>query len=190
MEELFIIVGLGNPGKKYEKTWHNAGFNVVDYFSNKHNIQINKIKFKGIIGEGNISGKKVILLKPQTYMNLSGESVKEIVEWYKIPIKNLLVIYDDIDVELGKIKVKHKGSSGSHNGMKSIIYHMISDEFPRLRVGIGKPPLHYSLVDFVLSSIREEHSEKVFESYKKACDAIETFLSGGIDATMNKFNGK
>ncbi|PLX33823.1 MAG: aminoacyl-tRNA hydrolase, partial [Clostridiales bacterium] len=134
---MHIIVGLGNPGKKYAGTRHNAGFEVLDHFAEKHGIKINKIKFKGLLGEATLKGEKVLLLKPQTFMNLSGRSVREIAEFYKIEIDRLIVVYDDIDTPLGKIRIRKKGSAGTHNGMKDIIYNLITDEFPRIRIGIG-----------------------------------------------------
>jgi peptidyl-tRNA hydrolase, PTH1 family len=190
MEDLFIIAGLGNPGAKYTNTWHNAGFSVIDILAKMTDIGVNKLKFKALIGEGRYKGKRIILVKPQTYMNLSGESLRDILDWYKIPLENLLVIYDDIDIPIGKIRLRKRGSSGSHNGMKSIIYNLNADDFPRLRIGIGKPPQNWDLADYVLSAIPRENWEEVFESYKNACQVVGIYLEDGIETAMNKFNSK
>lgn len=188
MEELFIIAGLGNPGNRYDNTRHNVGFEAVDLLAHKYSISINRLKFKALSGEGTIGGKRVMLVKPQTFMNLSGEALREIMEWYKLPIDRLLVIYDDIDLDMGKIRVRGKGSSGTHNGMKSIIYQLQNDGFPRVRIGIGKPPVGWDLADFVLSKFGPESRKIMNESIDKACGAVATFLSQDLNSAMNIYN--
>ena len=182
-----IIVGLGNPGKKYSGTRHNVGFDILDYFGKIHGIKITKIKFKALIGEGNIKGEKVILVKPQTYMNLSGESVMRICEYYNVSLDDLLVIYDDIDIDVGRIRIRKSGSAGSHNGMKNIIYLLNDKNFPRLRIGIGKPS-RQDLADFVLARFNKEEVEAMKDCVDKSISAIEEYLVSGIDSAMNKYN--
>lgn len=182
-----IIVGLGNPGRKYENTRHNIGFITVDYIAQKHKIKINKIKHKALIGEGMIEGKKVILIKPQTYMNLSGQSVREVMHYYKEDINNLTVIYDDIDIEVGKIRIRKKGSAGTHNGMRSIIYDLMSDEFPRIRIGIGKDS-ERELTHYVLGKFQEEEEKAIETAVKNAAKAVETLVTESIDKAMNEYN--
>ncbi|HHW48224.1 MAG TPA: aminoacyl-tRNA hydrolase [Clostridiaceae bacterium] len=189
MEDFFLIAGLGNPGKKYDNTRHNVGFDTIDMLSYKFGIKVNKLKFKALTGEGSIEGKRVLLLKPQTFMNLSGESVREAVEWYKPSLNNLIIIYDDIDIPLGKIRVRAKGSAGSHNGMKSVIYQIQSDEFPRVRIGIDKPPENWDLADYVLSKFNEQEREVIDNSIKRAAEAVVTIIKSGTEAAMNLYNG-
>jgi len=186
---MYVIVGLGNPGKKYNYTRHNVGFDVIDYLSKVHDIKVNKIKHKAIIGEGIIGGEKVILVKPQTYMNLSGESVEKLVYYYDLDMDNLVIIYDDIDTDLGRIRIRKKGSAGTHNGMKNIIYLLNNDEFIRVRVGIGKPNGSQPLADFVTSKFRKDEVGLIAESIVNAGKAIEEMMENGIDISMNKFNG-
>jgi PTH1 family peptidyl-tRNA hydrolase len=188
LEDLFIIIGLGNPGKKYENTRHNVGFDTVELLSRRHGITITKLKHKALLGDGKISGKRVILVKPQTFMNLSGESVREILEWYKVPVKNIIIIYDDIDLPAGKLRLRPKGSAGTHNGMRSVIYQIESDEFPRIRIGVGGPPEGWELADYVLSKLSGEDKKKVEEAIVYAADAVEEIVKSGIDVAMNKFN--
>jgi len=188
MENLFIVAGLGNPGRRYENTRHNVGFETIDFLSDKYKINVSKVKFKAVIGDGDIEGERVILVKPQTFMNLSGECVREIIEWYKIPLSNIIIIYDDIDLPLGKIRVRTGGSSGTHNGMRSIIYQLQDDRFPRVRVGIGRPPEGWQLADFVLSKFNEEDRKKVNESIINASEAAASIIKNGVDAAMNKYN--
>ena len=161
MDDLIVVIGLGNPGRKYAETRHNVGFWVVELLASKHKIKISKLKFKALYGEGVICGKRVLLVMPQTYMNLSGESVRDIISWYKISVKNIIIIYDDIDLPTGRIRVRPKGSAGTHNGMRSVIYQIMSDEFPRVRVGIDKPPEGWDLADYVLSKFSKEDKEKL-----------------------------
>ena len=184
-----IIVGLGNPGKKYEFTRHNMGFIAVDYLGDKYSIKVNKIKFRSLIGEGNIDGEKVILVKPQTYMNLSGEAVRDIVNFYKIDINDLIVIYDDIDTELGNIRIRKFGSAGTHNGMKSIIYQLNSDRFPRVRIGIGKPN-DIPLMNYVTGRITDKEKKPLKSAVIDACDGVISIINDGLDLAMNKFNIK
>lgn len=184
---MYVIVGLGNPGRKYENTRHNIGFITLDYLAQKHKIIINKIKHKALIGEGTIEGKKVIFVKPQTYMNLSGQSVREVMHYYKEDIRNLIVIFDDIDIEVGKIRIRKKGSAGTHNGMRSIIYDLMSDEFPRIRIGIGKNP-ERKLTHYVLGKFEEEEKDAIRTAVKNAASAIETLVIESIDKAMNEYN--
>lgn len=189
LENLFVIIGLGNPGSRYDNTRHNVGFDTVDYLADKYGIKVSKLKFKALYGDGSISGERVILVKPQTFMNLSGESVREIIDWYKVPMSNLIIIYDDTDLSLGKIRVRPKGSSGTHNGMRSVIYQIQSDDFPRVRIGIGRPPESWELADFVLSKINGDDKKLINESIVNAADAAVTIVKSGVNAAMNKYNG-
>lgn len=188
MEDLIVIVGLGNPGNKFDNTKHNVGFDAIELLAHRQDIKVTKIKFKALVGEGEIAGQRVLLVKPQTYMNLSGESVREIVDWYKVPMSNVIIVYDDIDLPLGKIRVRPKGSSGTHNGMKSIIYQLQSDEFPRIRIGIGKPPANWDLADYVLSRFSEEERKLVNEGIIRAADAAEAIVKSGVERAMNLYN--
>ena len=190
MDNVYIVVGLGNLGKQYDNTRHNIGFDVINHLAKKLSIDVNKLKFKAYIGEGRVGSKKVVLVKPQTYMNLSGESVREIIDWYKIDLDKLIVIYDDVDIDFAKVRVRPKGSSGTHNGMRSIIHQIQSDEFPRIRMGIGRPPARFKLADFVLGKFTKEEQKDMDESKKHAGKCVESIISDGVDATMNKFNKK
>ena len=174
-----IIVGLGNPGEQYENTRHNVGFKVVDCIAEKLGIIVNKEKFNGLYGEGMYNGKKVMLLKPTTYMNASGDSVCTIVDFYKIPLSDLLVIYDDIDIEVGKIRIRPEGSSGTHNGMRSVIQLLGTEEFPRVRIGTGPVPEHWELVNYVLSEVPQDERPMINDAFVKACAAVEEIISNG-----------
>jgi len=185
---VIVIAGLGNPGSKYSETRHNVGFDVVDRLAQSNDIKVNKLKFKALIGEGFIGTEKVLLVKPSTYMNNSGHSIREIMEFYKLPPENLLVVVDDIDIEFATIRLKKKGSAGSHNGLKSIIYQIQVDDFPRIKVGIGKKPPYYDLADFVLSKFSLDERKLVDQAIKKASAAAEEFVKSGIDKAMNEFN--
>lgn len=185
---MYCIVGLGNPGLKYENTRHNAGFLTIDYLANKFGIDVKKSKFKSLYGQGVISGQKVMLVKPQTYMNNSGEAVREIKNFYKFDMDKLIVIYDDIDIEFGTIRIRKKGSAGTHNGMKSIIYQIQDDKFPRIKIAVGKKPEYMDLANFVLSGFTEKEAEVIREEIKLASDSIETMIESSIDMSMNKFN--
>lgn len=186
---MYIIVGLGNPGKRYEHTKHNVGFVTLDYLAQNNGIKINKIKHKALVGEGWIANKKVLLVKPQTYMNLSGNSVREIMEFYKEEAEHLIVIYDDVDIPLGSLRIRKKGSAGSHNGMKSIIYDIQSDQFPRIRIGIGADR-KMELADYVLGGFRKEEKTLMEGTIKAAASAVECLLEKGIDIAMGEYNSK
>lgn len=186
---MFVIIGLGNPGKKYDYTRHNVGFDVVDYLSKKHNIPVERIKHKALIGEGRINGKKVMLVKPQTFMNLSGEALMSIVDYYKSQNDQVIVVYDDIDTAVGKIRIRKKGSGGSHNGMRNIIYLWKNQDFPRVRVGIGQPKPGYDLADYVLSRFSKEEVDIIAPIIMRCGDAVETWMDEGIEVAMNKYNG-
>lgn len=185
---MYLIVGLGNPEEQYNKTRHNMGFNTINKIAEQYNIKIEKIKFNGLYESGIIEGKKVILLKPQTYMNLSGDSIKEFVQFYKIEKEKILVIYDDMDIEPGKIKIRKKGSSGGHNGIKSIISNLGTEEFARIRIGIGRPKFKDDAINYVIGKISEEEQEKLQEGVEKAQKATIEIIKNGIDSAMNKFN--
>lgn len=186
---MYIIVGLGNPGSKYAGTRHNAGFEVLDCLAGKHGVDIKKIKFKGLMGEGRIAGHKVLYLKPQTFMNLSGRSVREIVDFYKVDPEKLIVVYDDMDTPLGRIRIRKKGSAGSHNGMKDIIYNLMRDDFPRIRVGIGSPGKG-NLVGHVLGGFEPEEMACIRQSVEWAAEAIEVMIAEDVDQAMNRYNSK
>lgn len=186
---MYVVVGLGNPGKKYEKTRHNVGFDVIDILAKEYNISVTKIKHKALIGEGRIGSEKVLLVKPQTYMNLSGETLIDIYKYYKVDLSNIIVIYDDIDLDVGKLRIRKKGSGGTHNGMRSIVKCLGSTEFPRVRVGVSKPMPGQDLADFVLSRFRKEEVEDLERGLEKAYHAVETIIKEDIDLSMNKYNG-
>ena len=185
---MYLIVGLGNPEPDYSKTRHNMGFDVINKIAKKYEIELTRTKFDGIYGSGIIEEEKVILLKPQTFMNLSGKSIKQFVDFYKIPLENVLVIYDDMDIEIGTIKLRKKGGPGTHNGAKSVVRELSSEDFPRIRVGIGKPVDEYDAVDYVIGKLDDEIYEKLEMGINKASEAVEEFLKNGIDIAMNKYN--
>ena len=185
---MYLIVGLGNPEKEYANTRHNMGFDTINEIAEKNNIEINKNKFKGLYEKTNIQNKNVILLKPQTYMNSSGESVKEIVNFYGIETQNIIIIYDDMDIEKGTIKIRKKGGPGSHNGMKSIVQELGTTDFPRIRVGIGKPEFKNDMINYVIGKIHKEEQDILKQGTKKAAEAVEEILKNGLDSAMNKFN--
>jgi len=188
---MVIIVGLGNPGKDYEMTRHNAGFMAIDALSEKYGIDVNEKKHKAKIGKGVIDGKKVILAKPQTFMNSSGESVRELVDYYKPDIEDeLIIVYDDITLDVGGLRVRKKGSAGGHNGMKSIIAHLGSEDFKRIRVGIGEKPARMDLADWVLGHFKKEDLDALKQSLDMAVDAVSMILSDETDEAMNKYNRK
>ena len=185
---MYLIVGLGNPEEEYSKTRHNMGFNTINKISQQYNIEVKQNKFQALYGSGMIEKEKVILLKPQTYMNLSGNSVKEVVDFYKIEKEKILVIYDDMDIEPGKIKIRKKGSNGGHNGIKSIIQMLGTEDFPRIRIGIGRPEHDESKIDYVIGAIPEEEIPILEEGVEKAKEAVIEILKNGIDFAMNKLN--
>lgn len=189
-DDLFAVIGLGNPGKDYTNTRHNIGFDTIDILAEKNNISLNKIKFKSVYGEGNIDGKKVFLVKPQTFMNNSGVAVRELVQFYKIPIENIIVIVDDIDIDFAAIRIKKKGSAGTHNGLKSIINHLQRQDFPRIKIGIGKKYPNQNLADFVLSRFSKEERPDIEDSIAKAAEATEIIIKDDINQAMNKYNIK
>lgn len=185
----YLIVGLGNPGKKYEFTRHNAGFLFIDLFADKHNFKIDRLKFKSLVTDAKIGGKRCLFIKPQTFMNLSGEAVRDAAEFYKIPPEKIIVIFDDISLEPGKMRIRRKGSAGGHNGIKNIIYHMKSEDFPRIKIGVGaKPHPDYDLADWVTSSFGKSELKQLRDACDNACDALELMIDGKIDDAMGKFN--
>lgn len=186
---MYIIAGLGNPGLQYMGTRHNAGFSVIDELADKHNISIDTAKHKGMIGKGVIDGQKVILVKPMTYMNNSGECIREVMDYYKVDIDELIVIFDDISLVPGKLRIRAKGSAGGHNGIKSIIAHLGSDGFKRIKFGVGDKPKGWDLADWVLGKFPSEEFAALREGNKKACEAVECIMSEGIESAMNKYNG-
>ena len=188
---MFIIAGLGNPTLRYEGTRHNVGFEVIDTLADKYNIAVETRKSRALIGKGIIAGQKVILVKPQTYMNLSGESIGALADYYKIDEENeLLVIYDDVSLDVGQLRIRRKGSAGGHNGIKNIIAHLGTDVFPRIKVGVGEKPKGYDLADYVLGHFSGEDREIMRESYRKAADAVEMILEGDLSEAMNTYNKK
>ena len=187
---MIIIAGLGNPTKEYEGTRHNVGFQVIDKIAEKYNIAVDAKKGRAYVGKGIIEGQKVLLVKPQTYMNLSGESIRELVDYFKVdPKEELLVIYDDISLDVGQLRIRKKGSAGGHNGIKNIIAHLGTQEFPRIKVGVGDKPPRMDLADYVLSRFSKEDREKMEQAFKDAADAVEVMITEGADAAMNRFNG-
>lgn len=185
----FLIVGLGNPGKQYEGTRHNAGFMALDAIAEKHHGEIKRVKFKGLTGECRIAGKKVLLLKPSTFMNLSGQSVQEAMKFYKLSPEQVLILFDDINLEPGKLRVRRKGSDGGHNGMKNIIYLAGSDQFPRVKLGVGqKPHPDYDLADWVLSKFTSKDLEALRPALENAAAAAELIVKGNVDQAMNLYN--
>lgn len=184
---MILIVGLGNPGKQYEQTRHNIGFDVIDYMANKYNIDVNREKFKGICGEGFIENKKVILLKPLTYMNLSGESIRELANFYKLEDDEIIVVYDDISLDIGRLRIREKGSAGGHNGIKSIIQNLGGDKFPRVKVGVGQPK--DNLVNHVLGKFSKEDREHIEKVIPVVSDAIVEIVKNDAKESTNKFNG-
>lgn len=185
---MYLIIGLGNPEAEYSKTRHNMGFNTINKIAEENNIKIDKNKYQGLYEIATIERQKVILIKPQTYMNLSGKCIKEFVNFYKVQKEKILVIYDDMDIEPGKIKIRKKGSAGGHNGMKSIIEMLGTEEFPRIRIGIGRPEHNGDEINYVIGAIPEEEIPKLKEGVEKAKDAVIEILKDGLDSAMNKFN--
>lgn len=184
-----LIVGLGNPGQQYARTRHNIGFMVIDYLSEKLGVKVDKIKFKSLIGEGFVGTEKIVLAKPQTYMNLSGEAVLDLIQWYKAEPCDLLVIYDDMDLPLGKLRLRLKGSAGGHNGMKSIIHLIQSDSFPRLRIGIGRPKNdNVESVNHVLGRFGEEEDLIMTGAVKQAGETVVNIIEEGPERAMNFVN--
>ena len=184
----FLIVGLGNPGRQYENTRHNAGFITLDVIAEKAGARVDRIKFKGLCGEGMLGGKKVLFLKPSTFMNLSGQSVQEAMSFYKLPPEKVLVIFDDISLDPGKLRIRRKGSDGGHNGIKNIIYLSGKDTFPRIKMGVGKKPNPgWDLADWVLSRFTEDEQKALLDAAGKAASAAELIVQGNIDKAMNLY---
>lgn len=185
---MYLIVGLGNPEPEYSNTRHNMGFDTINLLAEKLNIKVSKNKFKGLLGTGEIEGEKVVLLKPQTFMNLSGESVIEVMNFYKLKPENIIVIYDDFDTEKGKIRIRKVGTAGSHNGMKSIIENLKTEEFIRIRVGIDRPEYKSDMINYVLEKLSGLEKEKLAEGVEKAKEAVVEIIKNNVDLAMNKFN--
>ncbi len=188
---MFVIAGLGNPTLRYEGTRHNVGFDVIDLLADKYNIIVETRKSRAFIGKGIIEGEKVILVKPQTYMNLSGESLRSLLDYYKVDAQSgLLVIYDDVSLGVGQLRIRKKGSAGGHNGMKSIISNLDTDVFARIKIGVGEKPKEYDLADYVLGHFSKAEREQMEAGYEKAVKAAVMILKGETDAAMNEFNRK
>ena len=185
----WLIVGLGNPGSKYENTRHNMGFKTIDLLAEKLNVPINKVKFKAVCNTVNFAGCKCLIMKPQTYMNLSGEAVREAAQFYKIPADHVLVIYDDTSLPVGKLRVRPAGSAGGHNGIKNIIAHLGTQEFPRVKIGVGAPEgADKDMVDWVIGAPSQAERKILAKSFEKAVDAAETIIKNGCQKAMNQFN--
>lgn len=185
----YMIVGLGNPGSEYEATRHNAGFIVVDMLAEKLGCGLTKLKFKSLYGTADIGGKKCLILKPQTFMNNSGEAVRDAAAFYKIPAENIIVVSDDISLDVGRLRIRRKGSDGGHNGLKSIIYLLNNDNFARIKVGVGKKPHpDYDLAAWVLSRFKNDEVDNLKKAAENSCDAIKLMVEGKTDMAMNKFN--
>lgn len=185
----FLIVGLGNPGKKYELTRHNAGFLFADLLADKNGVKIDKIQFKAVTASIDLEGHKCLLMKPQTFMNNSGEAVREAASFYKIPPERIIIVFDDISLPCGKMRIRRKGSDGGHNGMKSIIYQMNSDAMPRIKLGIGqKPHPDYELADWVLSSFKKDELDALRDAAENACAAAVLMVNGETEKAMSSFN--
>lgn len=188
---MYIIAGLGNPGRQYSRTRHNVGFDTIDILADRYHINVDARKHKALYGKGTIEGRKVILAKPQTFMNLSGESIRELIDYYKADEEEeLIVIYDDISLEPGQLRLRTKGSAGGHNGIKNVIQHLGTQVFKRVKVGIGEKPRGYDLADYVLSRFSKEEREFVEDAMERAADAVVKMLEGNIDAAMNEYNKK
>lgn len=184
-----LFIGLGNPGSRFDGTRHNIGFEVIDTLSDSLNIPLQQTKFKGIYGTGNINGEKVFLLKPLTYMNLSGECIGPFMDYFQIPLEDMIVVYDDLDTIPGKLRLRTKGSAGGHNGIKSMIAHLGTQEFKRIRFGIGRPTNQQPVPDFVLNRFSKEESVDIEHGIDRSVKACEAFLETSFDKVMNKFNG-
>ncbi len=185
-----LIVGLGNPTDKYEGTRHNVGFEVIDKIADEYRIGLDTIKHKGVYGKGKIDGQTVILLKPMTFMNLSGESVSAVAAYYKIEPEDIIVVYDDINLDVGRLRIRGKGSAGGHNGIKNIIAHLHTDEFPRVRVGVGMKPPKMDLADYVLSRFKDDERAQIETGYDNAVKAVALLVQDELDQAMNNYNGK
>ena len=187
---MYIVAGLGNPGGKYENTRHNVGFHVVDTLADRMGVRVDEKKHFALCGKGILAGQRVVLLKPQTYMNNSGQSLRAAADFYKVAPEEIIVISDDIDLEQGQLRIRLKGSAGGHNGLKSIIQHLGAQDFPRVRVGIGGKPEGWDLADYVLGQLKGNDAEAMQNAYHTAADAVETMISEGGDIAMNRYNRK
>ena len=187
---MYIIAGLGNPTKEYDKTRHNVGFAVIDRLADRYGIDVSERKHKALCGRGAIEGQKVLLLKPQTFMNLSGESIRAAMDYYKVTPEELIVVYDDISLEPGQLRIRLKGSAGGHNGIKNIIAHLGTQEFPRVKVGIGAKPLRMDLADYVLSRFGSGEQKLMDEAFQEAAQAGAAMLTDGPERAMNHYNTK
>ena len=186
----WLIVGLGNPGPKYEMTRHNAGFLMLDAIAEHFNIEVRRVKFKGLYGKGTIAGQSAVLLKPSTFMNLSGQSVTEAMSFFHIPPERTLIVFDDISLDVGRTRIRLKGSAGGHNGMKNIIYLSGSDLFPRMKIGVGSKPEGWDLADWVLSKFQGEDAYRIQSAAERAMEAAEEIVRSGVAAAAQKFNGQ
>lgn len=187
---MYIIAGLGNPGKEYENTRHNVGFHVIDVLADRLRTDVSETKFFGLLGKGMIGAEKVLLIKPQTYMNNSGQCLRAAADFYKVPAENVIIISDDIDLDAGRLRIRLKGSAGGHNGLKSIIQHLGSQNFARVRVGIGGKPEGWDLADYVLGKLKGNDLETMEAAYKEAADAVEMMINEGGSTAMNRYNRK
>lgn len=188
---MFIIAGLGNPTLRYEGTRHNVGFDVIDLLADKYNIVVDTRKGRALIGKGIIEGQKVILAKPQTYMNLSGESIRSLVDYYKVDEEEeLVILYDDVSLDVGQIRIRKRGSAGGHNGIKSIIQHLDTDIFMRVKIGVGEKPKKYDLADYVLGHFSKAEREQMEEGYENCAKAVGMMINGNTDGAMNEYNRK
>lgn len=187
---MYIIAGLGNPTKEYDKTRHNVGFEVIDRLADRYDIDVSERKHRAFCGKGMIEGQKVLLVKPQTFMNLSGESLRSVVDYYKVMPEELVVIYDDISLSPGQLRIRLKGSAGGHNGIKNIIAHLGTQEFPRIKVGVGAKPPRMDLKDYVLSRFSKGEQELMDEAFQEAAQAVAMMIGEGADRAMNHFNTK
>ena len=185
----FLIVGLGNPGREYENTRHNVGFLAVDTLAGQLGVKIDRLKFKSLCGDAMIGGHRVLLMKPSTFMNLSGQAVQEAMRFHKIPIEHLVVLSDDVSLDVGRLRIRRKGSDGGHNGLKNIIYLTGQDTFPRIKIGVGKKPHpDYDLAAWVLGKLRAEDSELLDKTFDNASQAVKLVVEGQIDLAMNRYN--
>lgn len=187
---MYLIAGLGNPGRDYVGTRHNIGFETVDALCAKYDIKLNKNRFRAVCGEGRIGGEKVLVIKPQTFMNLSGESVREFRDWYHLEDEQIIVIFDDISLPVGKLRIREKGSAGGHNGIKNIIYQLGTEVFPRIKIGVGAPTHpDYDMKDYVLGKFSKEETEVLVQTVVRATDAVEEMIRRDAKSAMNRYNG-
>lgn len=185
---MYLIIGLGNPEEEYANTRHNMGFHTINKIAKKYHIEVNRTKFNALYGDGIIEGKKIILIKPQTYMNLSGSAAREFVNFYKVTMEDIIIIHDDIDLDKGVVKIRKKGGPGTHNGMKSVVTELATQNFPRVRVGIGTPEHKKDIINYVIGQIPKEDANILDEATSKAAEAIVEIIKNGIDTAMNRYN--